>query len=197
VSRRLGALVAALALLALAGCSDGEPAASDAARTTTSTSTTTTTAPPDPATLRGAASARGVRVGVALLSDRLDEPGVADLVATQFAALTPENEMKWSAVEAERGTDDFTGADALVAFAEESGMEVRGHTLVWGQAVGNGMPDWLAALPPEGVEAEVGDFIDTSVGAFLGQEGTDPLLFDRDLQPKPAFTAVHDALRQP
>ncbi len=169
--RRLGAAALAGALLlALAGCSSEEPAAEPSTvTTTTAVAPSATTAPPDPSTLRGAAAGRGVRVGVALQSDRLDDPAVAELVATQFSSLTAENEMKWPSIETERDEMDFTGADRLVDAADAGGMEVRGHTLVWGQEVGNGMPEWLDGLSSAEVEDELGEWIDTSVGRYAGR----------------------------
>lgn len=152
-------------MILLAACSS---ASRDEAATTT-TMTTTTTEVEAPATLRGAGDEAGVRVGVALPASRLDDADATALAAAEFSALTPENEMKWSVVEAERDVIDFTAADELVAFAEQHDMAVRGHTLVWGQAVGNGMPDWLADLPPDEVRAEVGVFIDEVVGHYRGR----------------------------
>jgi endo-1,4-beta-xylanase len=70
-------------------------------------------------------------VGVAANAAGLDDPAYAKTVSTQFSQLTPENEMKWEAIEPEPGVFDFTRGDKLVAFAQENGMRVRGHTLVW------------------------------------------------------------------
>ena len=49
--------------------------------------------------------------------------------------------MKWQVVEPTQGTFDWSGADRLVAFAEQHGQLVRGHTLLWH----NQLPDWLTA----------------------------------------------------
>ena len=53
------------------------------------------------------------------------------LVAREFDSLTPENEMKWDAIEPEPGRFNFDAGDKLVAFAAANGMRMRGHTLVW------------------------------------------------------------------
>jgi endo-1,4-beta-xylanase len=82
------------------------------------------------------------RVGVAVSADRLQDPGYAQAVAAQFNQLTAENEMKWESIEPEPGVFDFSRADAIVAFARDNGMQVRGHTLVWHSQ----LPPWVEAL---------------------------------------------------
>ncbi|MEA2218504.1 MAG: endo,4-beta-xylanase [Solirubrobacteraceae bacterium] len=57
----------------------------------------------------------------------------------EFDSLTPENELKMSVLQPSRGHYDFAAADELVRFARSHGKAVRGHTLVWGQA----LPLWL------------------------------------------------------
>jgi len=55
----------------------------------------------------------------------------AELLAKHFNSVTPGNLLKWDATEPVEGDLRFAGADALVAFADANGMQVRGHTLVW------------------------------------------------------------------
>lgn len=53
------------------------------------------------------------------------------LIARQFNSLTPENVLKWERIQPEPGTFRFAPADRFVAFGEEHGMVIIGHTLVW------------------------------------------------------------------
>jgi endo-1,4-beta-xylanase len=57
----------------------------------------------------------------------------------EFELLTPEDAMKFNALRPSRDLYNFQGADAIVNFAEDNDMEIRGHTLVWHKA----LPGWL------------------------------------------------------
>ncbi len=78
----------------------------------------------------------------AINPDYLDDPKFAEVLATQFNSLSPENELKWGEVEPERGAFDFSALDRLVAFATEHGMAVKGHGLISGSF----NPDWLTEI---------------------------------------------------
>lgn len=91
--------------------------------------------------LKDSGKADGILIGTALDDVALqNEHGYREVVAREFAAITPENAMKWDAVEPERGKLKWAGADRAVAFAEKHGIAVRGHTLVWHAQ----LPGWIA-----------------------------------------------------
>jgi endo-1,4-beta-xylanase len=107
----------------------------------------TTTLPAEDATgptLKQAAAPSGRKLGVALATWFFSNPAYPELAAREFDSLTPENEMKWYAVEPRPGEFDFRAGDKLVAFAREHGMRVRGHTLVWH----NQLAAWVKPLEP-------------------------------------------------
>jgi endo-1,4-beta-xylanase len=54
--------------------------------------------------------------------------------------------MKWGVVEPTQGQFDWSGADRLVAFAEQHDQLVRGHTLMWH----NQLPTWLTTGVSDG-----------------------------------------------
>jgi endo-1,4-beta-xylanase len=90
--------------------------------------------------LRTLARTAGIRFGAAVDVEVLGkEAAYAQLLAREFDLVTPENALKFSVVQPERGRFDFTQADALVAFAEAHDMQVNGHVLVWHQQ----LPEWL------------------------------------------------------
>ncbi|GIH08902.1 beta-xylanase [Rhizocola hellebori] len=90
--------------------------------------------------LRDLASARGIAVGTAVAAGPLrDNESYRDRLGAEFGSVTPEDALKWSAVEPARGQYDFTDADRIVDFAVQHGQAVRGHTLVWHLS----LPEWL------------------------------------------------------
>jgi len=94
-----------------------------------------------PDSLRALAANIGLRMGTAVIPFDLDHPDYQAIVAGQFSVVTPGNEMKWQVVEPTQGMFDWSGADRLVAFAEQHGQLVRGHTLLWHSQ----LPDWLTS----------------------------------------------------
>jgi endo-1,4-beta-xylanase len=63
----------------------------------------------------------------------------AELLKKHFSSITAENVMKWQTTEPTEGSFNFAAADALVAFAKDNHMRVRGHTLCWHKQV----PPWV------------------------------------------------------
>lgn len=94
------------------------------------------------ATLRHEAAELGIHVGSAVSESALTtDSQYAQILGQQFSAITPENEMKWASVEAQRGVFTFGPADTEVQFAEQHHQLVRGHNLVWHSQ----LPDWLTS----------------------------------------------------
>ena len=92
-----------------------------------------------PGSLREEAAPIGLHIGTAVIPFDLDTPAYAAVLAEQFSAVTPGNEMKWGVVEPTQGQFHWSGADRLVAFAAQHRQLVRGHTLLWH----NQLPTWL------------------------------------------------------
>lgn len=91
-------------------------------------------------TLRSLAAGVDLRIGTAVdVAPLREDAAYARLVAREFDLVTPENAMKFSVIQPERGRFDFAQADALVEFAAAHGMQVNGHVLVWHQQ----LPAWL------------------------------------------------------
>jgi endo-1,4-beta-xylanase len=93
----------------------------------------------------------GFPVGAAIEADSLVGIG-ADLLRKHYSSITAENAMKpdtlWpnapgtsGATALPAGTPNFAPADALVSFAFNDGIQVRGHTLLWHRTA----PDWFFA----------------------------------------------------
>ena len=111
--------------------------------------------------------AGGFLIGFAARSDYwLDEP-----LLDHFNAVTAENMMKWEALQPRPGEFRFTQADNLVRYAQEHGMAVIGHTLIWH----NQTPDWVfkdengREVSREVLLARMEEHIKTVVGHFKGR----------------------------
>lgn len=115
--------------------------------------------------LRQAAEAAHRQVGTCLMSDQLDDPEVTKLLASDFSSLTPENEMKWEAIEPRTGGFAYGPGDRIVAFAASKGMRVRGHTLVWHSQ----LPGWVRNLSVDGRRATMARHIQRVVGHWKGR----------------------------
>src|SRR5258706_1939040 len=88
-------------------------------------STTTTNPPPPTTTLRQVAAAHNILAGAAADSPYLSDSGYAATLGTEYSQLQAENEMKFGLIHPSASTYDFTGGDALVAFAQAHTMVVR------------------------------------------------------------------------
>lgn len=101
-----------------------------------------------------------VRAG-ALASDM----SYREAIIANCQIIVPEGEMKWPEVHPSRGEYRFDKADALVDFARQNGIEIRGHTLAWY----GGMPAWTSAIDSRAeAERELVDHIETVVSRYRG-----------------------------
>jgi endo-1,4-beta-xylanase len=81
--------------------------------------------------------------------------------------LTPANSMKMGLIQPTQGVFDFVDTDALLAFAEQNGMEFHGHPLVWHTQV----PAWLqeGSFDRDAMIAIMHAHIDTLVTRYAGR----------------------------
>lgn len=123
---------------------------------------------PIPAPLRQLAQSRNLSIGaaVAVAPLRSDAKYQATL-KREFNMLTPENALKIANVHPSRTRYDFSDADAVVNFATANGMQVRGHTLVYGKY----LPDWLdkGQFSRDEMLNILHEYIQTIVGRYKGR----------------------------
>jgi len=95
----------------------------------------------------------------------------ARLVAAQFNSISPENALKWQSIHPQPGVYAFEMPDQYVAFGEQHGMKIIGHTLVWHSQT----PRWVFQNPDGGdasrdtLIARMRDHIHTVVGHYKGR----------------------------
>ncbi|PSM38089.1 endo-1,4-beta-xylanase [Streptomyces dioscori] len=116
--------------------------------------------------LRDLAAAKGIYYGTAVTASKLNGT-YGTITGEQFDSITPGNEMKWGSVEATRGSFTWSGADAVVAFAEAHAQKVRGHTLVWHSQ----LPNWVSngSWTADTLRTVMTDHIATEAGRYQGR----------------------------
>lgn len=116
--------------------------------------------------LRQHADGRDFLIGAAVDTGPLaNETAYQDTLAREFNAVTPENVMKWDATEPSQGQFTFSGADAVVNFAETNDQTVHGHTLVWHSQT----PGWVQSLPAAEMRTAMQDHIAAVAGRYQGR----------------------------
>ncbi|MEU6904142.1 endo-1,4-beta-xylanase [Streptomyces coeruleorubidus] len=117
--------------------------------------------------LREKAAESGVLIGSGAVNPAyLDDPQFAKVLPEQFGSLSPENELKWSWVQPEEGTFNFTKLDRLVDFAEEHDMAVKGHGLISGCC----NPPWLEQITdPDELRAAMTTHFRTIMTRYAGK----------------------------
>ena len=120
--------------------------------------------------LRTLADRAGIALGTAVDYTALErKDGYRTELTREFSSITPENAMKWDQVRPARDRFEFGQADAVVDFAREHGMRVRGHTLVWHQQ----NPAWLRSgrFSRDEMIALLREHIHRVVGRYKGRVG--------------------------
>lgn len=94
--------------------------------------------------LKDIAKRKGLRFGTAVGGGRnqFGDPAYRALVERECNIIVAENEMKWQALAPTADGYRFGTADAMLDWAEKSGMAMRGHNLFW-QAE-KWLPAWVA-----------------------------------------------------
>lgn len=145
--------------------------------------------------LRGVAEKHGFIFGAAVRSGSLiADPRYRALVERECRVATPEGELKWNAIDRDRGYD-FHRAEAIQAMLAPSNVRLRGHTLVWH----NGLPRWaeIALSSAETGRRTMIHHIRTVMPAWRGRidswdvvnEALDPEQAD-GLRRSPAFRGI-------
>jgi len=127
---------------------------------------------PDRTTLKDAFK-NDFLIGAAISADQIlgREPKATALVERHCGSITPENVLKWEEVHPEPDRYDFEVPDRYVAYGEQHGMYIIGHTLVWHYQT----PDWVfkdasgRPLSRQALLERMRDHIFTVMGRYRGR----------------------------
>ena len=106
-----------------------------------------------------------IKIGAAFNYENLNK---YDDIAGHFNSFTCENEMKWVSTEPQNNYDTFEKADAMVQWAKDHNMKVRGHTLVWHTQT----PEWVWSSGRDQTLANIDDHIETMLRHFNAVDDT-------------------------
>lgn len=86
----------------------------------------------------------------------------ANIIKSSFGQLTPEYSMKWQETEPTRNRFNFALPDYFVDWAVSNGKGIRGHALIWHQA----LPDWVSQITDR---TELIEVIENHIARVIGQ----------------------------
>ena len=112
-----------------------------------------------------AASPR-IRFGAAAMKENFNDDARYRAAITEYCdIITPMNDLKWEALRPEQGKFNFEDADRIIAFAQKTRKEIRGHALCWY----NAMPDWANKINSrKQAERELRQHIEAVVTRYKG-----------------------------
>ena len=98
-----------------------------------------------------------------------DDPLYRDALKRYCDVIVPMNDLKWEALRHDRSRFDFSGADEQVAFAQANRKALRGHALLWGEA----LPNWAREMTTRAeAERELVNHIEVVVDRYKGRIAT-------------------------
>nr|WP_249807270.1 MULTISPECIES: endo-1,4-beta-xylanase [unclassified Bradyrhizobium] len=99
----------------------------------------------------------------ATLWDLQADPRLGDAISTYCTQVVPVLELKWPMLRPNAHTFNFERADAILDFARENDLTMRGHALAWYHDI----PDWTKQIKDtKGVERAYVDHIGTVVSYY-------------------------------
>jgi endo-1,4-beta-xylanase len=116
--------------------------------------------------LKAHARKRGLLAGCAVGAAELRDDTYRKILAEQYDIVVAENAMKFGSIQPKPDTWFWDDADALVAFAQEHKMKVRGHNFAWHENI----PAWFAGtVTKDNARKVLTDHILTEAGRYKGK----------------------------
>ncbi|XP_052180439.1 endo-1,4-beta-xylanase 5-like [Diospyros lotus] len=105
--------------------------------------------------------------GAAMSHEILTNAAYQYWFTSRFKLTTFENEMKWSSTEPSQGHEDYSVADAMLGFAKQHGIAVRGHNVLWSDP--SYLAQWVKSLSPYSLRLAVDKRIRSLVSRYASQ----------------------------
>ncbi|NJL60611.1 MAG: endo-1,4-beta-xylanase [Methylacidiphilales bacterium] len=121
--------------------------------------------------LKERAAAKGLMYGTAIRNHHLwEDSKLAETLVKECQILVPEWALKWyipnPALRPEPNIFDFSEVDKILAFAQNKGLQLRGHTLVWHES----LPPWFQdTVNSNNAQQILEQHINTVVGRYAGK----------------------------
>ena len=89
------------------------------------------------------------------------------MLLENFNAVVPEGAMKWHNIEPEQGQTNYDNADAIVEWAIENDLFIRGHCIYWGRD--RLVPDWQKNLDDDALRRAIAERARDYMTRFRGK----------------------------
>ncbi|XP_054823057.1 endo-1,4-beta-xylanase 5-like [Prosopis cineraria] len=105
--------------------------------------------------------------GSAINKNILSNSAYQNWFTSRFTVTVFENEMKWYSTESTQGKEDYSVPDAMLQFAKQHNIGVRGHNIVWDDP--SQQPSWVPSLSPDQLNSAVQRRLNSVVSRYKGQ----------------------------
>ncbi|KAK2974472.1 hypothetical protein RJ640_018637 [Escallonia rubra] len=109
----------------------------------------------------------GFPFGCAMTRNVLKSNAYQKWFASRFLITTFRNEMKWYSTETEQGHENYTIPDAMVKFAKQNDISVRGHNIFWENP--DFQPQWVKPLSAMELKKAAAERINSVVSRYRGK----------------------------
>ncbi|KAK8943350.1 hypothetical protein KSP40_PGU020105 [Platanthera guangdongensis] len=109
----------------------------------------------------------GFPFGTAIPKSILTNTLYQNWFTSRFTVTTFENEMKWYSTETSQGNENYYTADAMLAFAEQHRIAVRGHNIFWDDP--KYQMGWVTSLPYSQLKNAAGKRLYSIVSRYKGR----------------------------
>lgn len=105
--------------------------------------------------------------GSAINKNILTNTAYQNWFTSRFTVTTFEDEMKWYTNEPSQGHEDYSAADAMLKFAQQHGISIRGHNVLWDDP--RYQPSWVNSLSASQLSTAVTNRIHSIMERYKGQ----------------------------